>query len=265
VASSGRARETCAESESKGSEGSGDCHRWTFHASNSGVHRIAAVARSKACHRHPHDSSLAPKSAVQRRCAGNGAACQPPRFAERRSPTRLRAARAKRNSPHKTRANPCRGRRCTVRLFLRAGSPRACVRRGRPVRDAAQRSPAANHALQNRAEEYVGINHLEGACLIELAAQLRRDRKVERRQVIVEVSQFRGADDRRSDPRLRSHPLERHLRRSSAQLLRYGCQSVEHPPVVLGELMEDGVRRVFHGFEPPFTATRAALPLVLPA
>ena len=85
---------------------------------------------------------------------------------------------------------------------------------------------AGKQVLQSRLEEDIGVNWLERRSFIQALVGFRGDGEIERAQIILELSEFGGANARRGNSALSDHPIKRHLRVRSPQFAGHAGECV---------------------------------------
>src|SRR5580704_1413510 len=146
-----------------------------------------------------------------------------------------------------------------VALFLRGGAGfRNCGRSGRRAgnasgRPSSDRSASADHVLNVAAKENVRVHGFKRRGFVEALAQIRRNGNLRGLQVVVELRNFRGADDGGGNAGLSDHPIQRDLRGRLVDLFRDSHQSIADFPIAFAELVERWVAGSFGGFQPPNT------------
>src|SRR5215469_16873017 len=97
------------------------------------------------------------------------------------------------------------------------------------------------------------------ADFVQLLPQFRRNRELQRIEIILQLSQLTGAKDCGGDPWLRSDPIQRNLSGRTSDLLGNGEQHVQYLPVLLIELLESGICGVLELFQAAVAAAVVSL------
>ena len=99
---------------------------------------------------------------------------------------------------------------------------------------------AEDTLLEPRREEAVHHGQVRPACYTQLWEIFTRQHSFQRSQIAVQLLDFAGTQNQRSNTRLRKRPGQRHLCHVNTGFIGNRANTLQHLPVALGKQLEGG-------------------------